>query len=145
MRILVSAFYSMHDTVTPLKISSYALFCNVVLNLMLMWPLKAAGLALATSITGFINFGSLFIRLRKKIGRFKGKEIIESFIRILGASLVMGFAAFALMSATTWDNGIRDIFSLIFLIAVSIAIYILSSLAFRVNEAKAIFSWIKKR
>ncbi len=145
MRILVSAFYSMHDTVTPLKISFYTLFCNIALNLALMWPLKAAGLALATSIAGFINFGSLFIRLRKKIGQLGGREILESFIRILGASLVMGFIAFALMSATTWDNGIKDIFNLAFLIAVSIAVYILGSLAFRVKEAKAVFSWIKRR
>ncbi|MDD5680121.1 MAG: murein biosynthesis integral membrane protein MurJ [Candidatus Omnitrophica bacterium] len=144
IRILVSAFYSMHDTVTPVRVTFYALFYNITLNLILMWPLKAAGLALATSIAGFINFGSLFIRLRKKIGQFREKEILESFMRILGASLVMGFIAFCLMSSITWDNGIRDAFNLAFLIIASIVVYIISSLAFRVREMRSALSWIKK-
>ena len=143
-RILVSVFYSMHDTFTPVRVSFYALLYNITLNLILMWPLKAAGLALATSISGFINFGSLFIRLRKKIGQFREKEILESFIRILGASLVMGFITLGLMLAITWDNGIRDAFNLVFLIIMSIAAYVISSFAFRVKEMRTAFSWIKK-
>jgi putative peptidoglycan lipid II flippase len=143
-RILVSVFYSMHDTVTPVKVAFYALLCNIAFNLILMWPLKAAGLALAASIAGFINFGSLFVRLRKKIGQFREKEILESFMRILGASLVMGFIAFCLMSAITWDNGIRDAFNLAFLIVASIVAYVISSLAFRVREMRSALSWIRK-
>lgn len=145
IRILVSAFYSMHDTVTPLKISFLALFCNIALNLMLMWPLKAAGLALAASITGFINFGYLFVSLRRRIGHFGGRKILESFMRIFGASFLMGFVAFALLSAIAWDDGIKDAFNLVFLIAVSVVVYILGSIAFRVSEINTVFSWIKKR
>ncbi|MBU4375929.1 MAG: murein biosynthesis integral membrane protein MurJ [Candidatus Omnitrophica bacterium] len=145
MRILVSVFYSMHDTVTPLKVSFYTLFCNIALNLTLMWPLKAAGLALATSIAGFINFGSLYIRLRRKIGHFGGRKILESFMKILGASFLMGFVTFTLLSAITWDNGIKDIFNLVFLIAISVVVYILGSIALRVSEINTVFSWIKKR
>ena len=145
IRILVTAFYSMHDTVTPLRVSFYALFYNIALNLILMWPLKAAGLALATSIAGFINLGSLFIRLRKKIGQFGEKEILESFMRISGASLIMGFVAFCLMSTVNWDNGtIRNTANLLFLIAVSVIVYIGSSFAFRVREVGSLLSWIKK-
>lgn len=144
-RILVSVFYSMHDTVTPVRVAFYALFYNIGFNLVLMWPLKAAGLALATSIAGFINFGSLFIRLRKKIGQFREKDILESFIRILGASLVMGFAAFCLTSAFNWDNGImRNAANLLFLIAVSVIVYIAGSFAFKVREIRSIFLWIRK-
>lgn len=144
-RILVSVFYSMHDTMTPVRVAFYALFYNIGLNLVLMWPLKAAGLALATSIAGFINFGSLFIRLRKKIGQFREKEILESFIRILGASLVMGFAAFCLVSTVKWDNGtIRNAANLLFLITASVIVYVGASFAFRVREMRYVLSWIKK-
>jgi len=145
IRILVSAFYSMHDTFTPVRVTFYALFYNIALNLILMWPLKAAGLALATSIAGFINFGSLFIRLRKKVGQFREKEILESFVRILGASLVMGFVAFSLMSAINWDNGIiRDALNLVLLIIISVIAYMVSSLAFKVREMRSALSWIRR-
>ncbi len=145
VRILVSAFYSMHDTVTPVRVAFCAVFYNIALNLVLMWPLKAAGLALATSITGFINSASLFIRLRNKIGGFREKEILESFIRISGASLAMGFITFGMMSVINWENGImRNALNLAFLIAVSIGAYIIGSLAFKVREMRFALSWIKK-
>ena len=50
VKILVAVFHSMQDTRTPVKIAFFALISNVILNLILMVPLKAGGLALATSI-----------------------------------------------------------------------------------------------
>ncbi|HAH22140.1 MAG TPA: virulence factor MviN, partial [Candidatus Omnitrophica bacterium] len=41
---------------TPLKITAVSLLVNIVFNLILMYPLKLKGLALATSLSGGINF-----------------------------------------------------------------------------------------
>lgn len=144
IRILVAAFYAMQDTATPVKTAFFTLLLNIVLNVILMVPLKAGGLALATSISGFVNFCSLSIILEKKIGRFEGKETLNSLSKILFASLVMGFIAYGLMTMMPWDGGIKDTMNLILIISTSIAAYLGLSIMLKVKEMRAVFSWIKR-
>ena len=68
VKVLVSAFYSMHDTMTPVKTALVALVINIVLSLTLMFPLKLGGLALATSVSSIFNFTALYILLEKRLG-----------------------------------------------------------------------------
>ena len=49
-RVLVPAFYSIQDTGTPVKIGAVAVLVNVLSSLLLMRPLGAGGLALATAL-----------------------------------------------------------------------------------------------
>lgn len=67
-RILVSAFYALHDTKTPVKIATACLVINAVLNAALMFPLKIGGIALASSIAGAVNCLLLWHGLKKKLG-----------------------------------------------------------------------------
>jgi len=46
IKILASGFYSRQDTRTPVKIAVIAMITNMVLNLILIWPLAHAGLEL---------------------------------------------------------------------------------------------------
>ena len=48
--------YSKHKQKEAAKIASYSLGVNITLSLLLIYPLKAAGLALASSIAGFVLF-----------------------------------------------------------------------------------------
>ena len=48
--------YSTHKQKYAAKISFYSLIANVLLSLVLIFPLKAAGLALASSIAGAVLF-----------------------------------------------------------------------------------------
>ena len=66
-RILVSAFYALHDTRTPVKIATVCLVINAVLNGVLMFPLKIGGIALASSIAGAVNCLLLWKGLNKKL------------------------------------------------------------------------------
>ncbi|MEE8317382.1 MAG: murein biosynthesis integral membrane protein MurJ, partial [Candidatus Omnitrophota bacterium] len=72
IKMLVSCFYSLKDTRTPVKIASLSLVLNILLGITLMFPLKISGLALATSVSGTFNFFLLFFALRKKIGGLGG-------------------------------------------------------------------------
>jgi len=67
LRLLTTAFYAFQDTKTPVKISVICLFLNAILGLILMRPLKHAGLALTTSIVSGLNVFILLYFLRKKI------------------------------------------------------------------------------
>ncbi len=66
IKILASGFYAKQDMRTPVKIGIMAMIANMVFNLLLIWPLKHAGIALATSLSAILNMGFLYIYLRKK-------------------------------------------------------------------------------
>jgi len=68
-RILASAFYALHDTKTPVKAATVCLGVNIVLNIVLMYPLKIGGIALASSISSVVNTWMLWNTLKKKLDR----------------------------------------------------------------------------
>ncbi len=66
VKILASGFYAKQDMRTPVRIGIIAMVSNMVFNVILIWPLKHAGIALATSLSALINAGMLFYYLRLK-------------------------------------------------------------------------------
>jgi len=93
-RILQQCFFALKDTVSPTKNSVWALGLNILFNALLMFPMKIAGLALATSLSGIICFFMLFARLQKKLGVLELKPLLISFLKILLASLGMGLVCY---------------------------------------------------
>ena len=89
IRIIVSAFYSLQDTRSPMKAAIVALIVNAVFSVALMFPLKHGGLALATSIATAVNVGMLWVILRRRIGKLLDREFYHSLGRTSLASLVM--------------------------------------------------------
>ena len=72
VKVLVPGYFSRQDTKTPVRIGIIALLVNMVLNVLIVVPwLKSgavgphAGLAVATSISSFLNAGLLYRGLRK--------------------------------------------------------------------------------
>jgi putative peptidoglycan lipid II flippase len=55
VKILAPGFYAKQDIKTPVKIAFVAMVTNTVLNFILIKPLAHEGLALATSIAGWLN------------------------------------------------------------------------------------------
>lgn len=89
VKVLAPGYFSRQDTKTPVKYGIVALVSNMVLNLLLVWQFKHMGLALATSLSAFINAGLLFYGLIKS-----GKLEITSgwaifFVRVIFASSLM--------------------------------------------------------
>jgi len=142
-KILQSCFFSLKDTVTPTKVAAIALIINIILNSILMFPLKIAGLALATSLSGITTFFILFAILRKRLGDFKVKEIILSFARILAASLCMGFVCY-LVSKNIFP-GVRALDKIINLglsLFSGVLSYIIFCFIFRVAEMQQLWHWL---
>lgn len=63
-KILLNVYYALHDTKTPMYISILGAFINFVASYSLMIPYGAYGLALATTLTGFIQTILFVIFLR---------------------------------------------------------------------------------
>ncbi|MFA5144161.1 MAG: murein biosynthesis integral membrane protein MurJ [Candidatus Omnitrophota bacterium] len=141
IKILVNTFYSMHDTMTPVKTALAALVLNIVLNVVLMFPMKLGGLALATSVAAFLNFLILYVILARRIGDFGTASIADTFFRVLLASLVMG-TVLRLLIVRMPDF---TFVSIGILIAAGITVFLGSSYLFGVNELKEFFAWISRR
>lgn len=55
IKVLAPGYFSRQDMKTPVKIGIWAMSANMVLNLILIWPLQHTGLALATAISSWMN------------------------------------------------------------------------------------------
>ena len=101
VKILLPGYFARQDTSTPVRYGVIALVSNMALNLILIWHLHHVGLALATSISGFINAGLLFFGLRR-IGVLQLDSGWWRFLgQVLVANLVM-FGAIYIMTPEQW-------------------------------------------
>lgn len=140
-KVIVSAFYSLHDTATPLKTALGALALNIAVSLALMWPLKVGGLAAATSAAGILNFLVLYALLARRIGDFGTRRIVDSFVRCLGASLVMAVALKALVAINPHMGAV----TLLTFIGLSIAVFLAAAYVFKAEELRSFIAWASKR
>ncbi|MBI3515923.1 MAG: murein biosynthesis integral membrane protein MurJ [Proteobacteria bacterium] len=66
IRSVLPGFYAREDTATPVRIAVVAVAVNIGLKLVLMGPLLQVGLALATSLSSWLNFVLLALALRRR-------------------------------------------------------------------------------
>ena len=139
-RIVQCGYFALKDTVTPTKVAAIALVLNVCLISILMFPMKLAGLALATSISGIISFFILFIILRKKLGGLQVRGLLEFSLRILCASVVMAEVCFI---ASTYRLALHShlllrIMNLIVPIASGIIAYVAMCFLLKIEQVRSI-------
>lgn len=66
VKVLASGFYAKQNIKLPVKIGIFCMIANTAFAFCLVWNLKHAGLALATSFSSILNASLLFYFLRKK-------------------------------------------------------------------------------
>ena len=94
VQVLARAFYAQQDTRTPRRIAVMMVGANFILNAILVWPMREAGLALASSICGVGNMALLWIHLRRKIGPIGGRAVAASAMKSAVAAAVAGLAGY---------------------------------------------------
>ncbi len=99
VRIVVSMFYALQDTKTPVKMAVVSIAVNVLLGIGLMGPLKHGGLALATSLASVVNLLLLIWALRKKIGMLGWRQIMSSAAISSVNALLMGLVVWGTAGA----------------------------------------------
>jgi putative peptidoglycan lipid II flippase len=89
VKVLAPGYFARQDTRTPVRFGIFALVANIVLNFALVWQFKHVGLAMATSISAFLNGGLLLFGLiRADVLRLSAGW--KSFLmRVFISSLVM--------------------------------------------------------
>ncbi|MGB2109672.1 MAG: murein biosynthesis integral membrane protein MurJ, partial [Marinobacter vinifirmus] len=97
IKVLAPGFFSREDTKTPVKIGVIAMVANMAFNLALIVPLAHAGLALATSMSAWLN-GYLLWRGLRKEGAWKSQPGWPKFL------MQLAVANAALAAVVLWLN-----------------------------------------
>ncbi|MEO8027458.1 MAG: murein biosynthesis integral membrane protein MurJ [Bryobacteraceae bacterium] len=128
VKVLNPAFYALGDARTPMVMSLF----SIGINLAVVWTLihavgmGVAGLALSTSAVALFNFLTLFLILRKRIGGIHGRELFRNFMKVAGASGVMGAAIWGsntLMTSWLGDAQLARLADLAVSIPIGLAVF----------------------
>ena len=147
LMILNRIFYAFKNVKTPLKVASFSIIINFILDWILIKFMDVGGLALSTTLVALCNVVILIIILRKKIGDFGAGRIAISFGKIFAASTVMTAVLYFLWN---WLVGFayQSLWSLIMLLFLTIitgaGIYISCTILFRMEEVKFVMGLFKK-
>lgn len=94
LQVMTRLFYSLEEVKTPVRVGAIMVGVNLVLNVILVFPLRESGLALATSISAALNLAVLTIMARRKLGIAGLGGVFRSFLTSLLFAVVMGAAVF---------------------------------------------------
>lgn len=103
VKVLAPGFFSRQDMKTPVKIALVALVANMVFNLLLIWPLAHVGLALATTLSAWLNAALLAIGLHKS-GMVQAGALLRHprTLGIAAAAMIMAAVLGWTMPDTSW-------------------------------------------
>lgn len=124
VRSLVSAFYALEDTRTPVIIAAICLVLYVVTGVTLMQFTAHVGLAVAVSVASWANATMLIIMLRRKLGPWE--QFVKGSAGAFALSLVVGFAAWLSLPLGLWA---------VALVPVWAGLYAVAAVLLRIDEA----------
>lgn len=150
VKLLVPVFYSLQDTVTPVRVAAVALAVNIVGNtIFLHWlwqSLSNGGPALATSLAAYINIGALFIIFRRRFGRVGGWALLGSFARTAVCVLTMAVACVAMLRWVQFDSLQRFVVqagTLAGMIVVAVGVYLSMARTLRCGELDEVVAYVR--
>lgn len=96
IKVFSPAFFAREDTRTPMHFAGISMIVNVVLSLALFFIFRSqgfqphVGIAIATSVAGWVNAGLLAARLRKNGNLAMDAKLRGNLPKIIFASILMG-------------------------------------------------------
>ena len=128
VKVLQPSFFAREDTKTPMLYSGLALVGNAVLSPTLFYVVGPQGIALATSLVGWINVALLAFALRRRKQFVLDHKFRRAFRGIIIASIAMAVGlwatAYVLEPYFAPSNGLLiQVASLAALIAVGVLLY----------------------
>lgn len=147
VRIVVSTFYALQDTKTPMQTAVISIIANVLFSVLLMGPLKHGGLALATSLASVLNLGLLIRRLRPKLRGLEWKNILNPACKSLACSVLMasGVRLTASLIMPAEQKSVTLLFSGLFIsIFAGLVLYGIFSYLMKSRELEKIVSLVRE-
>ena len=148
IRVLAPAFFARHDTATPVKIAIGTMAANLGLTLVLMQFLAHVGIALATTIAGWINALTLLLLLIRR-GHFRfDRRARRNLPRVGAAALGMGVVLALLQVALAPALGgpaVLRIGALAGLVGAGLAAFALLALVFGIADWRDLLGRLRRQ
>ena len=139
-------FHALQDTKTPFAVACLTVCLNIILNLILRRFMGARGLALATSLSSYVGSLTMFVLLRKRMGRLGMKRIAGELVKILAATLVAAAVCILMNNLLPEAVGTLRVFvRLVIATAVSAIAYLAVCLALRVRALNEMLGGLMRR
>lgn len=137
IKILVTAFHALQDTKTPVIVAAICLAINAMLNIILMYPFKVGGIAIASSIAGTIDFLILFYFMEKRLGPMNS-GLVKYFFKVTCAAFLTGMFMYAAWHYVVITN---QLLRLTVISAAGIVFYEIVCLVIGIEQARKIWKW----
>ncbi|MBI1373957.1 MAG: murein biosynthesis integral membrane protein MurJ [Phycisphaera sp.] len=140
--ILTRAFYAQQNTATPMFVSVAMVSLNVVMNLTLIWPLGAAGLAWSTSICAMLQTVILLVLVRRYVDQPVDRTVARSWAATAAITVVMALVVALTLGAIHIADPTRiQVTGVLFgVTGLGVAVCMSGSLVLRMPEAKWLLS-----
>ena len=140
-------YYSLKDTLSPVKYSSINMAVNIILNIaiVLIWKdenTRFAGLALGNSLSGLIYLIIMATNLKKKFKTLFFSELYPYIFKISTISIISSIAAYVFSATYKFNfagNFINTTFNLAIPGLICVILYFFTTLIFNVDLSKKIW------
>ncbi len=161
IKVLSPAFYALDDAKTPMIIAVASIAVNALASFAFMglmggvvsenYPggLGHVGVALATSSVALVNFLALALLMRKRISGLNGGLILDSFLRILVASVAMAgvsWVTYRQMHGTfNGEGALSKLIEAFIPILVGGGVFLVFARLLKIREAERISSLLSRK
>ncbi|WP_185984008.1 murein biosynthesis integral membrane protein MurJ [Aureimonas mangrovi] len=150
IKVFSPGYFAREDTRTPMIVTLISAVANIVLSLVLFWAMAERGIALATTLAGWLNAGLLFWGLKRR-GLWEGdRALLKRSALVLLSAALMGAVLIALMgvlephlSATAGLH--RQLAGLALLAGGGMAVYFALALATGAADRAVVMRLVKRR
>ena len=142
-RLLTTIFYSHGDTKTPMKIAILTMVTNATISLLLLSSIQHVGIAIASTISGWINVICFTYILTKREFTSVQKNVYIEFLKCLMASIMMLICLWSSKALMTkfglhWEH--LGFIPIITIILSATLIYFFTCFLFKSEILKSLFS-----
>ena len=132
IKVFNPSFFAREDTKTPFYVTMVCVGLNIIISLLLISKYREIGIAIATSISAWINVLILYFILSKRGHLILDKKLRINFYKIIISSTIMGIATLIFYNLffdqSLLNNSLINVIML--LLAIVFSIIIFASLVF---------------
>ncbi|MBB3952241.1 murein biosynthesis integral membrane protein MurJ [Aureimonas jatrophae] len=128
IKVFSPGYFAREDTRTPMIVTGVSAAANTALSLVLFWFYAERGIALATTLAGWLNAWLLFEGLRRKGLWALDRALVKRALLVVLSAVVMGAALVAMMGAlhpylATGSSAVHQAAAILVLVAVAMLVY----------------------
>jgi putative peptidoglycan lipid II flippase len=134
--VLIRGCYALGERLIPIRAALAAMAVNLVLNLLLVWPLAERGLALSTALAAVVHVGLLLIRIHP-LAPLPARALARTLAGGLIATAAMSLAVSAVLAAT---QSASDLSQVLGAVGAGVACYLAVARLLRMEELGILFA-----